>query len=69
MGKKHKKDYDSTTPEPFKPRKNDHSEQKENPDKTKKIEKSDPTRKHRWDIISRGDSSDSDEEDTKTSLP
>jgi hypothetical protein len=58
MGKKNKKDYDSTTPEPFKPGKSDHTDHNENPDKTKKIEKSDPTRKYRWDITSEPDNSE-----------
>jgi len=52
MAKKNKKDYDSTTPEPFKPGKSDHTAPAEDPDKTKKIEKNDPTRQNRWDINS-----------------
>lgn len=63
MGKKNKKDYDSTTPEPFKPGKADHTSPKEDPDKTKKKETNDPTRPNRWDITSQPDNDNDDDKD------
>lgn len=61
-----KKDYDSTTNEPFKPQKSDHTTW-ENPDKTKKKEKNDPTREPNPDITSqpgnkKGKEDDSDDD-------
>ncbi len=54
MTKKHK-DLDSTTPDPTRPEKNDHSTRRENPDKTRKKEKADPTRESDPDIRSTPD--------------
>jgi len=48
---KNKKDYDSTTNEPFKPENADRTIW-ENPDKTKKREKNDPTHEPDPDITS-----------------
>jgi hypothetical protein len=54
MSKKNKKDYDSTTSEPFKPEKTK-PQPLEDPDKTKKTEKNDPTRESNPDITSTPD--------------
>ncbi len=56
MSKKNKKDYDSTTNEPFKPEK-PKTQPVEDPDKTKKKEKNDPTRETDPDITSTPDNS------------
>ncbi|MES2681450.1 MAG: hypothetical protein V4635_16255 [Bacteroidota bacterium] len=56
MSKKNKKDYDSTTNEPIKPEK-PQRQPVEDPDKTKKKEKNDPTRETDPDITSTPDNS------------
>lgn len=62
MAKKHR-DYDSTTPDPTRPEKNDHSIRREDPDKTRKKEKNDPTRESDPDISSTPDNRRDEDED------
>lgn len=64
MAKKIKRDYDSTTPEPFKPGQSDHTTKKENPDKTRRTEKNDPTRENDPDITSNPNNRERDDEDS-----